>query len=51
MYDKFNMTKREVLLVASKFRGMYEWITSQGIEFNIISDSNPVCDTIPRVKL
>ena len=51
MLDKFNMTKREVSLVANKFEGMYNWITSQGVEFNIISDRNPASDIIPRVEL
>ena len=51
MLDKFNMTKREVSLVANKFEGMYNWITSQGVEFNIISDRNPVSDIVPKSRI
>ena len=51
MFDKFQSTKREISLIINKFEGMYNWITSQGVEFNIISDRNPASDIIPRVEL
>ena len=45
------MSKRETISVTKSTKQLYEWLSSLNIEFEMVSDTNPGYEKIPRVEL
>jgi hypothetical protein len=45
------MNKYEIEVVRDSTPALYKYLQSQGINLQIISDTNPASDIIPRVEL
>ena len=51
LYDKFKMDATEIKLIANSMVGIYNYLQNIGIDFNIISDRNPISSEVPRIEL
>ena len=45
------MNKYEIEVVRDSTPALYEYLKTQGINLQIISDTNPATDLIPRIEL
>jgi len=51
LFDRFKIDATEIKLIANSMVGIYNYLQTIGVEFNIISDRNPVGSEVPRIKL
>ena len=51
VYAPTPMNKYEIEVVRDSTPALYKYLSSRGIDFKIISDTNPASDIIPRVEL
>ena len=51
VYAKTSMGPREIISVSNATRGIYYWLKEQGVEWEMVSDSNPGYEGIKRVKI
>ncbi len=51
VYAKTSMGPREISSVAKSTEGMYNWLKSQGIEWEMVSDRNPGYKGIKRIEI
>ena len=51
VYAPTPMNKYEITVVRDSTPALYNWLKSHDINFNIISDTNPATDLIPRTEL
>ena len=50
-YAPTPMNFHEVNTVVNSTKGLNKWLSSKGVELNIISDRNPAHKSIPRIEL
>ena len=51
VYAKTSMGPREIKSVAKATKGIYYWLKEQGVEWEMVSDTNPGYEGIPRIEL
>ena len=51
LYDKFTMDAEEIITVTESVPHLAKYLETRGIEFNIISDRNPVSQDVKRINL
>ena len=51
VYQKTNMRPREIISVAKASKGIYYWLKAQGIEWEMVSETNPGYEGIKRINL
>tara|TARA_R110000803_G_scaffold70240_3_gene133025 strand:+ start:180 stop:1013 length:834 start_codon:yes stop_codon:yes gene_type:complete len=51
VYQKTKMRPREIISVAKATKGIYYWLKEQGIDWEIVSDTNPGYEGIKRIEL
>lgn len=50
LFDTVNIGKAEFYQMVNGMLEYYKFLQSKGVDFNIISDRNPVSDEVPRMK-
>ena len=49
--QKTSMGPREIKSVAKATKGIYYWLKEQGVEWEMVSDTNHGYEGIPRIEL